>query len=261
MILAIFVFAVVRFLRAREGRAMLDDVSGHWVLAFALAGLLVSACTFLAVDSAYAVELASSKSVYAKGKDAYVDLSVTLTGSASDASGASLEIRPRIDRSRTIEALLDLEVADGHFLALVPLDRLAPGAYEAVLVSTRDTWLGGGCRRGPCVGSWNSACCRERVRGGHRRVVETAPFSRASQARRGSGRVIGAATGQRPVSTSRPSTRPMARTLVRVTSGTSSCIRPSIGAAVESASSAEPYTWFEKPASDATSTSCTPCRR
>jgi len=129
--------------RAYESRNVPADTFRHWYAAFLVAAALVATCTFVAVDSAYAVELASAKAVYAKGKDTFVELNVTLTGSASEVAGASLEVRARADRSKTIEALLDLEVAEGRFLALVPVDRLAPGAYEAVLVSTRDTWLGG----------------------------------------------------------------------------------------------------------------------
>lgn len=94
---------------------LVDYSAAHFNL---LAAALVATCTFVAVDSAYAVELASAKTVYARGKDTFVEVNVTLTGSAS-------------------------EVAEGRSLALVPVDRLAPGAYEAELVSTRDTWLGG----------------------------------------------------------------------------------------------------------------------
>lgn len=143
VLLAILAVVVPRLYRAYEQRNVPNDVFRHWYAAFCVAAALVATCTFVAVDSAYAVELASAKTVYAKGKDTFVELNVTLTGSASEVSGAALQVRPRADRSRKIDALLDLEVGEGRFLALVPVGGLAPGAYEAELVSTRDTWLGG----------------------------------------------------------------------------------------------------------------------
>lgn len=140
---AILVFVASRFLRAYDSSKVPAEVLRYWTGAFMIAAMLVAACTFVAVDSAYAVELANAKAVYVKSKDPFVELNVTLTGSASEVADASLTIRSRTDAAMKIEARLDLEVSEGRFVALVPLDSLAPGAYEAVLVSKRDTWLGG----------------------------------------------------------------------------------------------------------------------
>lgn len=141
-ILAILVLVVPRLYRAYERRNVPAEVFRHWYAAYMMAAVLVAACTFVAVDSAYVVELGNAKAVYAKSKDSFVELQVTLTGSASDVAAASLEIRSRTDAARRLDVRPDLEVGEGRLLALVPLERLTPGAYDAVLVSTRDSWLG-----------------------------------------------------------------------------------------------------------------------